>query len=27
MKTAQIDAFFATLKAANPNPVTELEYT
>ena len=27
MNTAQIDAFFATLKAANPNPVTELEYT
>jgi endonuclease-3 len=27
MNTAQIEAFFATLKAANPNPVTELEYT
>jgi endonuclease-3 len=27
MKTAQIEAFFATLKAANPQPVTELEYT
>jgi endonuclease-3 len=27
MKTPQIEAFFATLKAANPMPVTELEYT
>ena len=27
MKTAQIESFFATLKAANPHPVTELEYT
>ncbi|WP_439607377.1 endonuclease III [Hydrogenophaga sp.] len=27
MKTAQIEAFFATLKAANPSPQTELEYT
>ena len=27
MKTAQIDTFFATLKAANPMPVTELAYT
>ena len=27
MKTADIAAFFATLKAANPMPVTELEYT
>jgi endonuclease-3 len=27
MKTAQITPFFATLKAANPQPVTELEYT
>ena len=27
MKPAQIEAFFATLKAANPMPVTELEYT
>jgi endonuclease-3 len=27
MNTAQIEAFFARLKAANPNPVTELEYT
>jgi endonuclease-3 len=27
MNTAQIDAFFATLKAANPQPVTELEYS
>ncbi|MDI9332158.1 MAG: endonuclease III [Alphaproteobacteria bacterium] len=27
MKPDQIDAFFATLKAANPHPVTELEYT
>ena len=27
MKTAQIDIFFATLKAANPMPVTELAYT
>ncbi len=27
MKTADIATFFATLKAANPNPVTELEYT
>ena len=27
MKIACIESFFATLKAANPNPVTELEYT
>jgi endonuclease-3 len=27
MKPAAIEPFFATLKAANPNPVTELEYT
>jgi endonuclease III len=27
MKTANIARFFATLKAANPMPVTELEYT
>ena len=27
MKTADIDLFFATLQAANPMPVTELEYT
>jgi endonuclease-3 len=27
MKPLQIEAFFATLKAANPSPVTELEYT
>jgi endonuclease-3 len=27
MKTANIAPFFATLKAANPMPVTELEYT
>ena len=27
MKTADIPPFFATLKAANPMPVTELEYT
>ena len=27
MKTAQIDTFFATLKTANPMPVTELAYT
>ena len=27
MNTAQIQAFFATLQAANPHPVTELEYT
>ena len=27
MKTAQIEAFFATLRAANPQPQTELEYT
>ena len=27
MKTAQIEPFFATLKAANPMPTTELEYT
>ena len=27
MKTAQIGPFFATLKAANPMPNTELEYT
>ena len=27
MKTADISSFFATLKAANPLPVTELEYT
>lgn len=26
MKTAQIEPFFATLKAANPMPNTELEY-
>jgi endonuclease-3 len=26
MKPAQIEVFFATLKAANPTPVTELEY-
>jgi endonuclease-3 len=26
MKTAQITQFFATLKAANPNPQTELEF-
>jgi endonuclease-3 len=26
MTPAQIEAFFATLKAANPSPVTELEY-
>lgn len=27
MKPADIEGFFATLKAANPMPVTELEYT
>lgn len=27
MRPAQIEAFFATLKAANPQPVTELVYT
>lgn len=27
MKTSDIEPFFATLKQANPNPVTELEYT
>ena len=27
MKQQQIASFFATLKAANPMPVTELEYT
>ncbi|HNQ11318.1 MAG TPA: hypothetical protein PKM45_12910, partial [Giesbergeria sp.] len=27
MKTALIEPFFATLKAANPQPNTELEYT
>ncbi len=27
MKPAQIETFFATLQAANPHPVTELEYT
>jgi endonuclease-3 len=27
MKTADIEPFFATLKAANPQPVTELQYT
>ncbi|EFK97665.1 hypothetical protein LDC_0283, partial [sediment metagenome] len=27
MKPAAIEAFFATLKAANPLPNTELEYT
>jgi endonuclease-3 len=27
MKSADIEPFFATLKAANPNPRTELEYT
>jgi endonuclease-3 len=27
MKTAAIETFFATLQAANPHPVTELEYT
>jgi endonuclease III len=27
MTPAQIEAFFATLQAANPQPVTELEYT
>ena len=27
MKPAQIETFFATLQAANPQPVTELEYT
>ncbi|MDO9402615.1 MAG: endonuclease III [Polaromonas sp.] len=27
MKTADIAPFFATLKAANPEPLTELEYT
>jgi endonuclease-3 len=27
MRKDQIEPFFATLRAANPNPVTELEYT
>jgi endonuclease-3 len=27
MKSSDIEPFFATLKQANPNPVTELEYT
>ena len=27
MKSADIEPFFATLKAANPEPLTELEYT
>jgi endonuclease-3 len=27
MKRAHIEPFFATLRAANPNPVTELEYS
>ena len=27
MKPAHIESFFATLQAANPMPVTELEYT
>ncbi|MGH8830332.1 MAG: endonuclease III domain-containing protein, partial [Polaromonas sp.] len=27
MKVSSIEPFFATLKAANPQPVTELEYT
>ena len=27
MKIADIEPFFATLKAANPQPVTELQYT
>ncbi|MDB5850669.1 MAG: endonuclease, partial [Rhodoferax sp.] len=27
MKIAEIEPFFATLKAANPQPNTELEYT
>jgi endonuclease III len=27
MKTRDIEPFFATLRRANPNPVTELEYT
>ncbi|MDI9333880.1 MAG: endonuclease III [Cytophagales bacterium] len=27
MTTAQIETFFTTLRAANPQPVTELEYT
>jgi len=27
MKPSDIEPFFATLKAANPNPVTELEFT
>ncbi|MDB5931127.1 MAG: endonuclease, partial [Polaromonas sp.] len=27
MKIRDIEPFFATLKAANPMPVTELEYT
>ena len=27
MKKPQIETFFATLQAANPNPKTELEYT
>jgi len=27
MQASQIESFFATLRAANPSPVTELEYT
>ncbi|SFE22440.1 endonuclease-3 [Paracidovorax konjaci] len=27
MKTAHIEPFFAALRAANPQPNTELEYT
>ena len=27
MKSADIEPFFATLQAANPQPETELEYT
>ena len=27
MRTPQIEAFFSTLKAANPTPVTELQYS
>ncbi|MEY4295826.1 MAG: Endonuclease, partial [Pseudomonadota bacterium] len=27
MSTAQIERFFTVLRAANPQPVTELEYT
>jgi len=27
MKPQDIESYFATLKAANPHPVTELEYT